>query len=110
LIQFYGQSTGDRARVAVFGNGSLDISGHLAENFPDVTVEVGSIEGDGKILLGSFNLGVGRNNLNTTFSGVIQDGGPGGCCRGVLTQVGTGKLVLSHGIPTQEVRSLSAVD
>ena len=35
----------------------------------------GSIEGAGSIFLGSKNLTVGGNNLSTTFSGVLQDGG-----------------------------------
>ena len=65
-----GDSTGGTSRVEVFINGSLDISGH---NAPGVTV--GSIEGNGLVLLGANNLTVGSNNLITTFSGVIQDGG-----------------------------------
>ncbi len=42
-------------------------------------------------MLGSNNLSVGINNLNTTFSGVIQDDGTGG----QLTKFGTGTLTLS---------------
>jgi autotransporter-associated beta strand protein len=92
LIQFLGNSTGGTARVEVFGNGSLDISGHIA---PGVTI--GSIEGSGNVFLGANNLAVGNNNLSTNFSGVAQDGdssGSGGT-GGSLTKIGTGTLTLS---------------
>ncbi|PYK09546.1 MAG: hypothetical protein DME65_11730, partial [Verrucomicrobia bacterium] len=88
-IRFCDQSRGGTARVEVFGNGKLDISGH-----PGLTV--GSIEGDGDVFLGANNLTVGSNNLSTNFSGVIQDGGNLGGTGGSLTKIGTGKLVLSH--------------
>jgi autotransporter-associated beta strand protein len=71
-ISFFGNSTGGTSRIEVLGNGSLDISGH---NAPGLTI--GSIEGDGDVFLGANNMTVGSNNLNTTFSGVIQDGGFG---------------------------------
>src|SRR5207249_3161535 len=74
-----------------FGNGSLDISGHRLN--PGLTL--GSIEGDGNVFLGANNLKVGSNNLNTTFSGVMQDGGSFGGSGGSLTKIGTGMLTLS---------------
>jgi autotransporter-associated beta strand protein len=83
FIVFWGDSTGDTARVEVLGTGVLLISGH---NAPGMTV--GSIEGDGLVALGSNNLTVGSNNLSTTFSGVIQDGGS-------LTKIGMGTLELT---------------
>jgi autotransporter-associated beta strand protein len=83
VIAFEERSTGDIARVEVFGNGSLDLSLHKP---PGVTV--GSLEGDGNVLLGSNNLTVGANNLSTTFNGVIQNNGS-------LTKTGTGTLTLS---------------
>jgi autotransporter-associated beta strand protein len=55
----------------------------------------GSIEGAGTISLGSKNLAVGGNNLSTTFSGVLQDGGTGGGTGGSLTKTGTGTLMLT---------------
>jgi len=73
LILFFDDSSGGRSKIEIFGNGSLDVSGH---NVPSVTI--GSIEGDGDVFLGANNLTVGSNNLSTTFSGVIQDGGFGG--------------------------------
>jgi autotransporter-associated beta strand protein len=72
-IVFNERSKGGIARIELFGNGSLDASGHKP---PGVTI--GSIEGEGGIFLGSKNLIVGANNLSTTFSGMIQDGGFGG--------------------------------
>jgi autotransporter-associated beta strand protein len=82
-ILFFDDSRGNAARVGVFGSGNLDISAH---NAPGVTV--GSIEGNGIVFLGTNNLAVGSNNLNTTFSGVIQNDGS-------LTKIGTGRLILA---------------
>ena len=83
-IFFEDDSTGGTARVEVFGNGNLDISGHST---PGVTV--GSIEGNGNVVLGANNLTVGSRNLpSTDFSGVIS--GLGG-----LTKVGSGTQTLS---------------
>jgi autotransporter-associated beta strand protein len=90
-IQFATASTGGTARVEVFGNGTLDISGH---NAPGVTT--GSIEGSGLVFLGGVNLTVGANNLSTTFSGLIQDGGFSGGTGGSLTKAGRGKLSLAN--------------
>lgn len=85
LIQFSESSTGDSARVEVFGNGTLDVSAHKA-------MAVGSIEGDGLVLLAQSKLTVGGNGLSTTFSGVIAEGnGPGGS----LTKTGSGTLTLA---------------
>jgi autotransporter-associated beta strand protein len=71
-IFFEENSTGGTARVEVFGNGILDVSGHDAPR-----VSIGSIEGEGDIFLGANNLTLGSNNLSTIFSGVIADGGFG---------------------------------
>jgi hypothetical protein len=82
-ILFFADSTGGTARVEVFGNGSLDLTGH---NTPGVTV--GSIEGSGAVILAANNLTVGSNNLSTNFSGVISG-------TGSLAKIGTGTLTLS---------------
>jgi autotransporter-associated beta strand protein len=84
ITSFFGNSTGGTSRIEVFGNGSLDLSGH---NAPRLTV--GSIEGDGDIFLGANNLTVGSNNLSTIFSGVIDGIG------GSLTKIGTSALALT---------------
>jgi hypothetical protein len=80
-IIFDGASTGGTARVKVFDNGYLDISGHQSG------VTVGSIEGSGNVLLGANNLRVGTNNISTSFSGVISGSGS-------LAKVGRGILTL----------------
>jgi autotransporter-associated beta strand protein len=91
FIQYRLGSTGGTARVEVFGNGNLDISEH---NAPGVTT--GSIEGDGLVFLGGVNLTVGANNLSTTFSGLMQDGGVSGGTGGSLTKAGRGRLSLTN--------------
>jgi autotransporter-associated beta strand protein len=91
VIVFVRNSTGGTARVEVFGNGSLDISGHLGNR----GLTLGSVEGDGNVFLGANNLKVGSNNLNTTFSGVMQDGGSFGGSGGSLTKIGNGTLILA---------------
>ena len=78
---FNGASTGGTARVKVFDNGYLDISGHQSG------VTIGSIEGSGNVFLGANKLTVGTNNINTSFSGVISG-------TGLLAKVGSGVLTL----------------
>src|SRR6266516_6805319 len=80
-IIFDDASTGGTARVKVFGNGYLDISGHQSG------LTIGSIEGSGNVLLGANNLRVGTNNISTSFSGVISGSGS-------LAKIGSGVLTL----------------
>ncbi|PYK12591.1 MAG: hypothetical protein DME65_03795, partial [Verrucomicrobia bacterium] len=80
-IFFSGASTGGTARVKVFDNGYLDISGHQGG------ITVGSLEDSGNVVLGANNLRVGTNGLNTSFSGVISG-------TGSLTKIGSGVLTL----------------
>jgi autotransporter-associated beta strand protein len=82
-LQFVLDSSGGTSRIELFGNGTLDITSHYR---PGLTV--GSLEGDGIVLLGHKNLTVGSNNLTTDFSGKIQNNGS-------LSKVGTGTLTLS---------------
>jgi len=89
VIYFWGDATGGTARVELL-NGNLIISGH---NPPGVTI--GSIEGTGFVLLGTNTLTVGSNNLNATFSGLIEDGLFGCCGPGSLTKIGRGRFILS---------------
>ena len=88
-IQFQISATGGTSRVEVFGNGSLDTSGE----FMDVTI--GSFEGDGVVWLGSHTLIVGTNNLDTTFSGLLRNGGYFGGGPGSLSKTGSGTLTLT---------------
>ena len=87
---FTGSSDGGTARAITNGNGSFDISGLTTAG-----MRIGSIEGSGNYFLGSKTLAVGGNNLSTTVSGVIQDGGLSGGAAGSLTKIGTGTLTLT---------------
>jgi hypothetical protein len=80
-IIFEGASTGGTARVKVFDNGYLDISGHQGG------MTIGSIEGSGNVYLGANRLTVGTNNSSTSFSGAISG-------TGLLSKVGSGILTL----------------
>jgi autotransporter-associated beta strand protein len=85
MLDFEADSDGGTARVQVFANGRVTLTNHNAPG-----ISVGSIEGNGAVVLGANNLTVGGNHLNTNFSGVISGTG------GSLTKIGTGKLVLRH--------------
>jgi autotransporter-associated beta strand protein len=67
----------------VFGNGTLDLTNLTANS-----ITIGSLAGNGMVLLAGHSLSVGNNNLSTTFSGVIQDSGG-------LTKAGTGTFTLT---------------
>ena len=58
-------------------------------------VAIGSLEGNGAAFLGARVLSVGANNLDTTFAGILQDGGVSGGTGGSVSKVGTGTLTLS---------------
>jgi autotransporter-associated beta strand protein len=83
VISFQEQSKGGKASISLSGNATLDISTHRV---PGVTI--GSLAGEGSVLLGANTLTIGSNNQSTTFSGVIQDSGG-------LTKTGTGTLTLT---------------
>jgi autotransporter-associated beta strand protein len=89
-IEFDLKSKGGAARVKVYDNGSLDISGHNQG-----AVGVGSLEGTGQVFLGGNSLRVGSNNHTTSFSGLIQDGGIFGGTGGSLVKTGTNNLTLA---------------
>ena len=82
-ITFWDTSDGGQARVELFDNGTLDLS-HLTS--PGLSV--GSLAGDGIVLLVTHSITVGNNDLSTTFSGGIRG-------TGSLTKTGAGILVLS---------------
>jgi autotransporter-associated beta strand protein len=98
FTQFSGTSSGGNARFITNASGALDISG-LAAAATGMTA--GSIEGAGAYYLGSKQLTVGGNGLNTTVGGVISDCGSGTDCNasgatgGSLVKAGTGTLTLS---------------
>ena len=70
VIEFDDDSSGVAPRVEVFGQGYLDISAHNPGS-----VTIGSLEGDGSVLLGANNIAIGTNKILTTFAGVISGSG-----------------------------------
>ena len=80
---FEGASDGAQARVQLLGNGELDLFGLTN---PGLTI--GSLEGDGIVVLFGYSLTIGSNNLSTKFSGVIRAGGP-------IIKIGSGTLTLN---------------
>jgi autotransporter-associated beta strand protein len=89
LLVFSDNSTGSTARLINGAVGTIDLS------FLNAGMTAGSIEGAGTISLGSKNLQVGGNNLSTTFSGMLQDGGMNNGVGGSFTKAGTGTLTLA---------------
>jgi len=91
VFTFENLSDGGTARVELFGNGYLDISGHGRP-----TVTIGSLEGDGIVYLGRNTLAVGGNALSTSFAGQILPGDPnGGLGTGDLIKTTSATLTLS---------------
>ena len=73
----------DQVQFQLLGNGTMDLSG-LRQN----AVTIGSLSGQGTVILSRFILNIGSNNLSTTFSGIIQN-------NGAITKIGTGSLSLT---------------
>ena len=100
LTRFFGRSTGGNAAFITNAGGVFDMSGLGTfpdgpdEGLPSVPMTAGSIAGAGTYFLGSRQLTVGSNNLSTTVSGTIQDGGEFGGVGGSLVKVGTGTLTI----------------
>lgn len=89
-VFFAGTSSGGQAIFTTNAGGVFDIS-----QLTSGGTTAGSIAGAGTYFLGANALTVGSNNLSTTVSGVISDGGIGGGTGGALVKVGTGTLTLS---------------
>ena len=89
-IVFIHTATGGNCRIELFDSGNLDLSNREASS-----TTIGSLEGSGIAYLGRYNLAIGSNNLSTTFSGSITDGGGYGGTLGSLTKIGAGTLTLS---------------
>ena len=94
-IYFAGQFKARRTQVEVYGNGALDVSGQSRSPFGLPGARIGSLAGDGLVFMGGVVLEVGRNNLDTTFSGTMQDGGASGGTGASLIKIGKGTLTLS---------------
>jgi uncharacterized protein with beta-barrel porin domain len=89
-VFFNATSTGGSARFITNAGGVFDMSGLSATG-----MTAGSIEGAGTYFLGSKTLTVGSNNLSTTVSGLISDGGTSGGTGGSLVKTGSGTLTLA---------------
>ena len=87
---FSGTSSGGQASFITNSGGEFDMS-----LLTSAGTTAGSIAGAGNYFLGSKILNVGGNNISTTVSGVISDGGLGGGTGGALLKTGTGTLTLS---------------
>ncbi len=90
VTSFSGSSTGGVARFITSAGGTFDMS-----PLTSGAMTAGSIEGEGNYFLGANELTTGLNNLSTTVSGVIADGGAAGGTGGSLIKVGTGTLTLT---------------
>ena len=90
ITLFNDTSSGDSARFIANAGGKFDFS-----YLTSTGTTAGSIEGAGRFNLGSATLTVGGNDLSTTVSGVIADGGSSGGTGGALVKVGNGTLTLT---------------
>jgi len=94
LTQFTGNGTGGSAQFITNAGGRVDFSGTTGPAGNN-QVTAGSIAGAGTYQLGANQLTVGSNNLSTTVSGAIVDGGTFGGTGASLVKVGSGVLTLS---------------
>jgi autotransporter-associated beta strand protein len=93
-VTFTANSTGGNAQFITNGTGFVDFSGTTGPA-GNKQISAGSIAGSGNYFLGANALTVGGNNLSTTVSGVISDGGLSGGTGASLFKAGTGALTLS---------------
>lgn len=73
----------DQVQFQLLGNGTMDLS---ALSQPSAII--GSLSGEGTVSLSNRFLDIGNNNLDTTFSGVLQNSGG-------VSKSGSGTLTLS---------------
>jgi outer membrane autotransporter protein len=88
VVGFHGVNTADGATIINDTGGQVDISGLTSDG-----IAIGSLSGDGSVLLGSKTLTLGGLDKNDTIGGVIADG-PNGA-GGTLTKIGAGQLTLT---------------
>jgi len=92
LITIGKDSAGGDGRIMLFGNSKLDISFHHLSS----GVTIGSLQGEGTVFLGANTLAIGSNNLSTTFTGKIRNGGSFGGNNGAFVKIGKGSLTLTN--------------
>jgi fibronectin-binding autotransporter adhesin len=106
-LSFSLYASGGNARVILYGNGTIEPgNGSLGLTGRRLTAgdfTIGSLEGDGRVFIGSIgpgfgtlNLNIGSNNLSTTFGGLITQNGSSAS----ITKIGTGTLTLTNGANT----------
>ncbi|MFL6790608.1 MAG: beta strand repeat-containing protein, partial [Bradyrhizobium sp.] len=93
-LKFFQTSTGGNAAITN-GAGALTDFSASAGLGNDQKLSAGSIAGGGTFSLGGNQLTVGGNNLSTTVTGVIEDGGTSGGSGASLVKTGSGTLTLS---------------
>uniref|UniRef100_UPI004039C8D5 autotransporter-associated beta strand repeat-containing protein n=1 Tax=Variovorax sp. BK018 TaxID=3450241 RepID=UPI004039C8D5 len=96
IVHFAEASSGANATVSNAAGGVVDVSGSTAKG----GVELGSLSGEGNVVLGATRLTLGGLNASDTISGVVSDKGsvftqPGAGTGGSVVKVGSGTLVLS---------------
>src|SRR5262245_37668665 len=95
LTQFSGNATGGNAQLITFSSLSVvDFSG-TSGPAGNNQVSAGSIAGGRPYRLGANQLTFRSNNLSTTVSGTIEDGGTFGGSGASLVKIGNGTLTLS---------------
>ena len=82
-IVIEGKAKVDLVQFQLFGNGLLDLSA-----VKPTALTIGSLSGDGIVLLSGHNLKMGNNNLTTVFAGSIQEAGS-------VFKLGTGTVTLT---------------
>ncbi|MGJ7544904.1 autotransporter domain-containing protein [Variovorax sp. LT1R16] len=85
-VGFWDNSTGNNATVVNQAGGTVDVRSMTSSG-----VTIGSLQGDGRVRLGSKTLTLGGLNTSTTIGGVIAGTDTGGA----LVKVGTGTLTLT---------------
>jgi len=94
IVNFMNNSTGGSAQIVNNVGAFVDFSPNNASTVAGGAMTVGSIAGAGTYELGQVDLITGGNNLSTTVTGLVTDGGGSGGTGASLTKVGTGTLTL----------------
>ncbi|WP_245283919.1 autotransporter outer membrane beta-barrel domain-containing protein [Bradyrhizobium sp. Cp5.3] len=94
VLSFFNNSTAGNAAITNSPGWVTDFSTTSGPS-GNHQLTAGSINGGGTFDLGRNQLTVGGNNLDTTVSGVIADGGAGGGTGGSLVKTGSGTMTLT---------------
>lgn len=95
FVRFLASSSPADAQLINKNAGVFDLS-FTSGSSGDGRLTAGSLAGTGRFQLGDNRLTVGSNNLSTTVTGVIEDGGSAGAQTGAsLVKIGAGTLTLA---------------